>query len=233
MIRLILALTILTALPLAAGSITTTTATCTAGTSWISQTNPSSAQCSASDFPRDDISDANATISIGLLAGFVSAWPNDNASAYVSEYFTESFVNTTTLIWSISVSLSGPWAYVALDLGPLQEEYEEYTPQGSGDWVIKQTLPAGDYTFSAITSVSDEGSASFSADPPVPEPSSTLLLFAGLVVIGMAAILWTPKRRGRYSEAMMDGCPYCGSTSVVLCICDDDPEPWLEAHQTP
>ena len=191
MIRLIL--TVLTAMPLAAGTITTATCTTFGGTQ--TQTDPAFAQCSAIDWPRGDTADANGTVATGLLAGFVSAWSNDTASASVSESFTESFLVPTTLQWDISVTLDGPWAYVSLDLGPLQESYEDGTPQSSGEWAFEQTLLPGDYVFSASASVSDEGSAVFSADPPVPEPSTAILMLAGLVLIGM--VIMARRKAGR------------------------------------
>src|ERR1017187_10798128 len=107
MIRLTLA--ILTALPLAAGTITTSTCITFGGTQ--TQTDPSSASVQCSDWPRQDIAAANGTVSIGLLSGLVSAWSNNDATAIVTESFTESFPVPTTLTWNISVSLDGPWAY--------------------------------------------------------------------------------------------------------------------------
>ena len=190
MIRLIL--TILIAMPLAAGTITT--ATCTTFSGSQTQTDQAYAQCSASDWPRQDIAAANGTVYTGLLSGLVSAWSFNDASATVSESFTESFAVTTRLQWDISVTLDGPWAYVALDLGPLTENYEEYTAQSSGEWDFAQTLLPGDYVFSASASVSDEGSAIFSADPPVPEPSTAMLILAGLVMIGM--VIMARKAKG-------------------------------------
>ena len=182
--RWIIVLASLTAFPLAASTITTATCTTVFGTSQT-QTDPSSASAQCSDFPRQDIADANGTVAIGSLAGFVSALSFDDASATVSESFTESFTVATTLTWNISVALGGPYAYVLLNLGPLQESYEENTPQGSGEWVIEQTLPAGDYTFSALAYVSDEGSAPFSASTGgggVPEPGTATLLGMGLLL---------------------------------------------------
>lgn len=159
------------------------TAECAVNEVLAVQSHPSAAQCSGSDYPAWDAAYANGMVSPGLLAGDVSAWSFDNAIATVSEYYTESFAQTTVVTWDIAISLDGPWAYVVLDLGPLSEGYEKYAAQGTGDWRITQTLPAGDYTFGASAYVSDEGYASFYA-----EDSALPTLISEPGTVGLVAI---------------------------------------------
>jgi hypothetical protein len=175
--------------PLTASTIITVT--CQAGATYTSQSDPSSAQCAASDFPYGDSANANGAVAIGLLSGFTSVWSNDNAVATADASFDYFFAATTTLTWNVSVNFGGPYGYVLLDLGGLKEGYQGALIT-SWEGTITETLGPGDYTFSAYAYVSDQGSASFSVtDPSLPAPSpepGTMALVALVLLWGFRAV---------------------------------------------
>jgi hypothetical protein len=168
---------------------TITTATCDAGAASDSQTNQSSATCSAQDANHGDYATANGTVAIGTLTGFTDVSSGECCPvATVFSSFDASFTQPTTVNWTIEVDVSGPWAYVSMELGPLGEYY---TSSWAG--TITQDLQPGSYTFSAYAYVSDQGSASFTADPPIseaPEPGTISVVFG-------IALIWIGARRRR------------------------------------
>ena len=164
-----------------------TTETCQAQSFYDSQSDPASASCAAEDNHHGDSANASGTVSIGSFSGFVDAWSGMCCPiATASSSFDEMLTVATTLTWDIFVGIAGPWGQVFLNLGPLSEGY-----LSSWSGVVTETLGPGTYMFSSYAYVSDQGSASFTANDPqsvseVPEPSTFGL--AAVVLFGLGKL---------------------------------------------
>jgi hypothetical protein len=190
LVLLIAAVLFIVSAPMSADTIDNVT--CNAGGVNLANSGLNSASCEATYQAPPSEADAAGTAFLGTLSGSASVGSDEccaNASNFAS--FDAFISETTTLTWDISLAIGGPYGYVSLDLGPLTEYYQENSPGGT----VEETLEPGEYTFSAYSYVSDQGSASVSAltslPSPVPEPS-TFLLAAPLFLLAFRARLLRP-----------------------------------------
>jgi hypothetical protein len=133
------------------------------------------------------MSSADGTAMPGYLSGDVSVDSTLSCcpSAYSYADFNLDLDVDTALAWVVSVDIDGPYSYVSLQLGGVAEYYTQ-----SGTYFINEDLAPGSYSFSAEAYVSDQGGASYVADPPIsqtPEPGTWM---AGLLLV---ATLWGVK----------------------------------------
>jgi hypothetical protein len=186
--------------PLSASTIIMVT--CQAGGTNVSQSDPASAQCSATDPPRADTANTNGTVTVGAISGFTDVESFNNAVATVDASFDFAFTSTTTITWNVTPFVSGPFGYAQLNLGGLIETYCEHEEScNEGPDIITQTLGPGAYTFSAYAQVSDEGSARFTLDssiipsPSAPEPGTLALVALALVLPKCRAMMLRIRNR--------------------------------------
>jgi hypothetical protein len=172
---------------------TLATVTCANPNTTINQSNPVSASCSLEDAVYGSVG-AIGTAAVGNL--FVDADVNsvyDSPEGSAAASFDEVFAYSTTLTWQIDLSLLDLLSpgNEFLELGPVflgEQQILAITMQFPNPGVFVETVPPGDWTFLANSTVFGEAGAQLSAvveSATTPEPASFVLVAPiALVLIG-------------------------------------------------
>src|ERR1035438_3428508 len=101
-----------------AWSSTIVTATCQLGDTYT-QSDPTSASCSASD-PGGNTAVAFGTVGSGDMYGSVyTEGVAGGGFASLSAQFTLDLAATTDFVWTVAIETDGPYAWVTLDLAEI------------------------------------------------------------------------------------------------------------------
>jgi len=187
-------------LPAGLRSGTAITATCNDGNQNQQVSDPQSAACSL--IGQRGIASGSGTAAAGSLYAWsyaYSLFPDPFATTLAS--WDVVFPTAEVLTWQIVWSSEADYA-MTLDMGGQYAPLVQWVSEGLTDAIWNQTVPAGEYTFTAYTQDCGEGSASLWANliattpvgDPAPEPGTWIQAGGALAGCGLLAAARAARR---------------------------------------